>query len=426
MLNKEKTRRAWPIGLWVISLYFIEGLPFSLVNTVSVTFFKTLQVSNSQIGLFTSLFYIPWAIKFLWAPFIDFTSSRRKWLITIQLVLASFALLLSLCALYSKSFILFCLLFALIAFASATYDVACDGYYLDILDKAKQSLYIGWRNTAYKLAWLFAAGFLVFLAGQIASCKIKFIEPANNIGWCVAFSLTAIVFAAAALLHTYTLPISSNVIPANQNRQLLANFKEAFFSFFQQKKMALVLAWVLLFRAGDALLLKMAQPFLLDKLDKGGLDLSLQTVGLIYGSVGIGFLLLGGLVGGWLVYKFSLKKCLLPTAILQSFTLLLYWLLAIYHPKLDYVVLANAFEQFAYGLATAAYTSYLFTMVKDKYRASHYAIATGFMAIGMIIPGMISGYLVDSIGYQQFFLISYFMSLPGIICTIKLPFTFNQ
>ncbi len=422
MLRDDKNRYSRLVGLWVFTLYFIEGLPFSLVNTVSVVFFKSLQISNSQIGLFTSLFYIPWAIKFLWAPLIDFTGQRKKWLIVIQVLLAIFSFALSLCTLYSQSFITLSILFVLIAFTSATYDVACDGYYLDCLDKAHQSLYIGWRSTAYKLAWLFAAGFLVYLAGLISTSHAQYTMPNNNIGWSAAFCVVAIVFALAAFLHNYILPIPTEKISSPESNILLNSFKEAFSSFFQQNKMGIILAWILLFRAGDALVLKMAQPFLLDKTDKGGLDLSLQTVGFIYGSVGIGFLLLGGIIGGWLVYKWGLKKCLLPTALLQTVTLLLYWLLAIYRPTLAFVAVANAFEQFAYGLATAAYTSYLFTLVKDKYKASHYAIATGFMAIGMIIPGAISGYLVDSIGYQQFFLISFFASMPGIICTLKLPF----
>ena len=140
MLNKEKNNHSWPPGLWVSSLYFIEGLPFSLVNTVSVVFFKSLQISNSDIGLFTSLFYIPWAIKFFWAPLVDFTGQRSKWLISAQLILALLSLVLSLYVWHSQSFIVLCTLFVLIALTSATYDVACDGYYLDVLDLAKTIL----------------------------------------------------------------------------------------------------------------------------------------------------------------------------------------------------------------------------------------------------------------------------------------------
>ncbi len=407
--------------LWVLSLYFIEGLPFSLVNTVSTVLFKTLQISNTEIGFYTSLFYLPWAAKFIWAPVVDYTGQRRGWIITTQIILAIVSLILSLCILFSQSFVLLCALFFLMAFTSATYDVACDGFYLDKLDKAEQSLYIGWRNSAYKLAWLFAAGFLVYAVGEIATNRFASNFAHNNIAWCFSFAFTAFIFGTAALLHIFILP--SEITTNKENNKLLLTFGNAFFSFFQQPKILLILLWILLFRAGDAMLLKMAQPFLLDESVKGGLGLSLQTVGIIYGTLGITCLLLGGISGGWLVFKYGLKKCLLPFALLQSITLLLYWALATFKPELSLVISANAFEQFVYGLATAAYTSYLFTIVKDKFLASHYAIATGFMALGMILPGAVSGWLVDLFGYKLFFLISFAGSIPGIICTFNLPFT---
>jgi MFS transporter, PAT family, beta-lactamase induction signal transducer AmpG len=431
MLNKKTNNRSLPASGWVISLYFIEGLPYSLVNTVSVALFKTLEISNSQIGLFTSLFYLPWAIKFLWAPIIDYFSTRRKWIIVMQGVLAILVSILALCIFSLQPFPVLCFIFALIAFASATYDIACDGYYLDTLNKAEQSLYIGWRNTAYKMAWLFASGFLVYLAGQIASNNKFLLMNSNNMGWSIAFAIAALVFALASILHNYALPkdwlksssAQSSSSDTQQKKPLIKTFQNAFYSFFQQEHIVLILLWILSFRAGDAMLLKMAQPFLLELKEKGGLGLSLQEVGFIYGSLGMICLLLGGLIGGWLVFRYGLKNCLLPAAILQSLTLPLYWLLAIFKPALFYITLANGFEQFVYGLATAAYTNYLFTIAKDKFVASHYAIATGFMAFGMILPGAISGYLVDLFGYKQFFLFSFLASLPGILCTLKLPFT---
>ena len=424
MLNKSKTDNILPVGIWVISLYFIEGLPYALVNNVSVALFKTLQISNSKIGLCTSLFYIPWAIKFLWAPLVDSLGTKHQWISIMQSCLAFFVFILAISIFFSCQFSVLCLLFTLLAFISATYDIACDAYYLDTLNKADQSIYIGWRNTAYKIAWLFASGFLVYLAGKISS---------NNLGWFITFSISAIIFAIASLFHTYKLPryslkpsiqLSSQESSQTHNTQpLIKTFINAFYSFFQQKKIAIILLWILLFRAGDAMLLKMAQPFLLDGKEKGGLALSLSDVGFIYGSLGMICLLLGGLLGGWLVFKYGLRKCLLPAALLQSLTLPLYWFLAIVKPNLTYIAMVNGFEQFVYGLATAAYTNFLFTLTREKFVASHYAIATGFMAIGMILPGTISGYLVDAFGYKQFFLFSFLASLPGIICTLRLPFS---
>lgn len=432
--NGEKKEKQSSPALWVGSLYFIEGLPYTLVNSVSVALFKTMGISNSQIGLFTSLLYLPWTIKFLWSPVINCTGKLRTWVIALQIILAALALVLSLGLLLAPSFLVLSLIFAMMAVASATYDIACDGYYLESLNKTSQSLYVGWRNTTYKIAWLFGSGGLVYIAGQVAlqnpelnSFKYSIgnserLCSSANIGWCIAFLVAATVFIVAAIFHFFLLPNPVTKIKSSQDKVLVSAFKEAFASFFKQPKIGLILFWILIFRAGDAMLLKMAQPFLLDLETKGGLGLTLPDVGFIYGSLGMICLLLGGLAGSWLIFKYGLNKCLLPAAILQSLTLLLYWLLAVFKPGLTGVALANGFEQFVYGLATTAYVSYLFTIVKEQFLTSHYAIATAFMAIGIMLPGAVSGYLVDWFGYQKFFFISFLCSFPGIICTSKLPF----
>lgn len=225
------------------------------------------------------------------------------------------------------------------------------------------------------------------------------------------------------MFHAFKLIDNSTAMEAiKAPADFLVSFKSTFVSFFQQEKIVLVLFWILTFRIGDAMLLKMAQPFLLDSQVKGGIGLSLQDVGFIYGTIGMISLLLGGIIGSWIIYKYSLKKCLMPAAFVQSLTLLIYWLLAIYKPALPGIAFANALEQFIYGVASTAYVSYLFTIVKERFITSHYAIATAFMAIGMMLPGAASGYLVDSLGYPQFFLLSFFCSLPGVLCTMKLPF----
>ena len=429
--NKPKIKQLTP-SLWVGSLYFIEGLPYTLVNIVSVDTFKTMQISNSHIGLFTSLLYLPWMFKFIWAPIVNFFGKLRSWIIILQVILSALTFALSFVYLERPSFLLLCLVFALIALASATYDIACDGYYLATLAKDKQALYVGWRNTAYKMAWIFGSGIMVYIAGKVSSHNYlaKILPaifanvPSLDAGWFAAFFIAGVILLLAAVFHFFQLPDSAdNIMQADSVPiRLLPSFKSAFSTFFQQPKIILILAWILTFRTGDAMLLKMAQPFLLDSKANGGIGLSLTDVGLVYGSIGMIFLLIGGIAGSWLVFKYGLKKCLMPAALIQSLTLLLYWLLAIYKPGLIGVALANAFEQFIYGVASTAYISYLFTIVKDKFLTSHYAIATGFMAVGIMLPGAASGYLADGFGYQQFFLISFFCSLPGIFLTSKLPF----
>jgi MFS transporter, PAT family, beta-lactamase induction signal transducer AmpG len=200
------------------------------------------------------------------------------------------------------------------------------------------------------------------------------------------------------------------------------DFAKVFRSFLDQPRIGVIITYILIFRLGDALLLKMAQPFLLDPVNKGGLAITTADVGVIYGTVGILTFLAGGLIGGWLVSKYGLKRCLLPTAIIQNGAILLYWILAILRPATTVVAFANALEQFAYGFGTAAYTVFLLRVVKEEYKAAHYAMASAIMALGLLIPGMVSGKLEDMLGYREFFLVSFFCSIPGMFCIPFLPF----
>ncbi len=393
-----------------------------MVNMMSVIFFKTLGMDNAPIGLCTSAFYIPWTIKFLWAPIVDFFATRRTWILVSQLVLALFSCGLALATLAGKVPQLTIGLFILIAFVSATHDIAIDGYYIGVLPGPKQALFVGVRNAAYKIAWLFGSGALVFLAGSWSQNHGD--NPASiSTGWCISFLICACVFLGATILHLLILPEETRTerMPDTDSSTKRAKFLHVFLSFIDQPRIAIVILYILIFRMGDAFLLKMAQPFLVDPLAKGGLAISVSDIGIIYGTVGIVFLLAGGLVGGWLVSKFGLKRCLLPTAIIQNAAILLYWGLAIVKPQAFSVGIVNALEQFSYGLGTAAYTVFLLSVVKDEYKAAHYAIATALMALGLMLPGSISGYLTDYLGYQKFFLFAFFCSLPGIVCIFFLP-----
>lgn len=411
-----------PPALFVPTLYFAEGLPYTMVNMMSVIFFKTLGLDNAIIGLCTSAFYIPWTIKFLWAPFIDLFSTRRTWILVSQIVLAVVACILAFTSLSKQAINVYISLFVIIAFVSATQDIAIDGYYIGVLDTSKQALFVGVRNAAYKVAWLFGSGALVFLAGYWSQ------NHGNNneslaVGWSISFLVCACVFLATTVLHLFILPRESkhaqNADYGKPHR--LGSFFRVMSSFIEQPRIAAIILYILIFRMGDALLLKMAQPFLVDPANRGGLGISVSDIGIIYGTIGIFFLLAGGLVGGWLVSKYGLKNCLLPTAIIQNTAILLYWALAIFKPQTSMVCIVNALEQFSYGLGTAAYTVFLLSVVKDEYKAAHYAIATALMALGLMLPGAISGYLADYLGYQKFFFFAFLCSLPGIVCIFFLP-----
>ncbi|MBX9948650.1 MAG: MFS transporter, partial [Candidatus Obscuribacterales bacterium] len=202
----------------------------------------------------------------------------------------------------------------------------------------------------------------------------------------------------------------------------LKRFVNVVKTFLDQEKIGIICLYIFIFRFGDALMLKMTMPFLLDPRAKGGLGLTTEDVGFIYGTVGPVFLLLGGLLGGYLVAKFSLKKTLLPTALIQSGALPLYWALAYLRPTEHFwILIVNSFEQFSYGLGVAAYTVFLLSVVKPEYKAAHYAIATAIMALGLIVPGYMSGYMTTWLGYSNFFLVSFLASIPGLITIFFLP-----
>jgi PAT family beta-lactamase induction signal transducer AmpG len=435
-------------AVFIPTLYFIEGLPYTMVTVMSLVMFKNLGATNIYIGLVTSNLTLPWVLKAFWAPIIDLVGTRRSWVLVAHVVLAGLSLVLaSICHVPGSTTIttptwlntlipagaglsetvpnavlVASLLFGVIAIVSATQDIAIDGYYMDVLNKEQQAFFVGFRNAAYKVAFLTGQGALVIFVGYLAE-KLGF---GYQTGWSASFLVCAVLFVLAALFHSMALPsvaqTRANVDAASSPAtQLRTQFKQVFKTYFTQHRALAIVVYILTFRLGDALMLKMTVPFILDKRAAGGLGVSTLDEGFIYGTVGMIALLVGGIVGSWLLSKFGTKRCLMPAAIVQSAAIPLYWALAVFRPGLEAVAVVNAFEQFAYGIGATAYTVYLLSTVKAEFRASHYAIATGLMALGLLIPGSISGYLTI-LGYPNFFLISFLASIPGIITILFLPF----
>jgi MFS transporter, PAT family, beta-lactamase induction signal transducer AmpG len=406
---------------FIPSLYFIEGLPFTIVKTMSVLLFASLGASNDFIGFFTNLLYFPWTFKLFWAPLVDVVGTRKKWIVITQLVLAVLAAALSAALFAPNNLTVLLVVFALMAFTSATQDISIDGYYLDVLTKEQQAFYVGVRGAAYKGAWVFGSGALVYLAGQVTEHWQR--GQAVEFGWMCAFLCCAAVFAVFACVHQMVLPPGTIAKTASDpdSKNLLVEFPRVFLDYINQPHIAVILAYVLTLRLGDALLLSMAPVFLVKPLAEGGLALSQSEVGILYGTVGTIFLFAGGIIGGAVISKGGLRKYILPFAILQNLALPLYWVLALIKPNIFVVAGVNAFEQFSYGLGTSAYYVFLLSTVKAENKAAHYAIVTAFMALGMMVPGMISGRLTTMMGYGNFFLLSFFLSLPGIITIPFLP-----
>jgi MFS transporter, PAT family, beta-lactamase induction signal transducer AmpG len=284
--------------LWVPTTYFAEGVPYVIVNTVSVVIYKKMGISNSLIALSTSFLYLPWVIKMLWGPLVDTRATKRRWIVGTQVALAAGFALASL-ALWSPFFFALSIaVFALIAFASATHDIAVDGFYMLGLTLPEQALFAGVRSTFYRLAMLFASGGLVVLAGHIEA-----LTGDVPLSWIAALGAAGAVFAALAVFHAWYLPRPASDGAPRGGTEGGAPFLSVFRSYFTQPRIAAVLAFILLYRLGEAMLVKMAQPFLLDPASRGGLGLSTENVGIIYGTVGTASLLAGGILGGLLIAR---------------------------------------------------------------------------------------------------------------------------
>jgi len=419
-----RSRSPW---VFVPTLYFAEGVPYILANTVSVILYKRLGVDNATIALVTSWLYLPWVVKMLWGPLVDLRGTKRQWILATQLLLTA-GLLGVAGALGSPSFLPLSLgVFALVALISATHDVAADGFYLHALDPQQQATFVGVRTMFYRAAMILGSGVLVTLAGHFEK-TLSGTVPA----WRLTFALAGGLFGLLWLWHGFALPR-----PASDRPQVAAaaataegaggvagglrHWGAAFASWFGQPRVAVVIAFILLYRLGEALLLKLAAPFLLDAHADGGLGFSTEQVGLCYGTVGLGCLVLGGIAGGWLIGRFGLRRLLWPLALCLNVPHVAYLLMAYTQPGPALAYPLVAVEQLGYGLGTTAFMVVLMRLSKGEHRTSHYAIATGFMALGMMLPGMVSGKLQQLVGYRHFFLLVLALGVPGLLTLPWLP-----
>ena len=403
---------------WVPTLYLAEGLPYALVTGVSLVFYKNLGVSNTATAFWSALLGLPWIFKPLWGPLVDLLHTRRLWIWVTQLflgaVLGGVALALPLPHYYPFTIALFWLL----AFASATHDIAADGFYLLALAEGDQSLYSGVRNTFYRVANIAAQGGLVIFAG-----KMHALTGSHITAWLLAFALAAGIVFGLAIYHRRVLPRPAADFAALKPAvKFSANFMATFTVFFQQPKIVTMLAFVLLYRFGEAQLLPVAKLFLLDARDRGGLGLTNEQFGWIYGAFGVGALLLGGLLGGWLVSRRGLKFWLWPMLFAIHLPDAVFIWLAYARPENLFAIGAGvAVEQFGYGFGFTAFMLYLIRMARGPHATAHYALCTAFMALGLTLPGMWSGWLQERLGYQHFFVWVILATVPSFLVALKIP-----
>ena len=409
MMDQMKTKSPW---WWVPSLYFAEGIPYFLVNNISVMMFTKMGVPNGQMAFFTTLLYFPWFLKGLWSPIVDVIRTKRWWIVTMLMTAMMLLLTLTLpkpspeliaSGQTSAGLFWFTLvLFIITAFASATHDIAADGFYMLAHSPSSQAAFIGIRSTFYRISSVFGQGVLVLIAGLVE-------RSSGNIplSWQVTLGVSALVFAAVSLYHIFFLPRSADDAPRVKADEAANTWKElgaSFVTFFTKPGVLLAIFFMLLYRLPEGFLIKMCQPFLVAAADKGGLGLPTDVVGVVYGTFGVIALLAGGIVGGLVASRLGLRKSLWWMAAGMTLPCLTFVYLATFLPQnVVIITIALAVEQFGYGFGFTAYMLYMMYFSEGEFKTSHYAICTAFMALSMMLPGFVAGYIQEAIGYVNFF-----------------------
>lgn len=534
--QRQESRKGW---WWVPTLYYAEGIPYNIAMIVSVVMYKTLGISNTLIAFWTSILYLPWSIKPLWSPFVDVISTKRNWIIWMQMVLALAFFGIGVTVQLPIYFPVTIIILWGVAFASATHDIAADGFYMLGLTEHQQAWFVGIRSTFYRLATITAVGLIVMLAGFIqvktgldavhfkvravprsdfrttvdpdsiriqaeegtpeilywpkvvtvplyepgpercdsinvyialstppkeretivvnfgkkkGSEDIKLVTPgryeftAENwnqprratikvdhkletetwaeyaatagdvpLSWTVSFGVLGLMLLIFSIYHKFILPHPSDS-QSGKTKDLFSSYVDVFRTFFQKKGIVAGILFLLLYRLAESQLVKLASPFLLDTREVGGLALTTAQVGIAYGTIGIVFLLIGGLLGGFLAAKYGLKKWIWWMAVAINIPDLVYVYMSYTRPD-SFVTVCScvAIEQFGYGFGFTGYMLYMIYLAEGKYKTSHFAITTAFMAFGMMIPGMVSGKIQELLGYQHFFIWVMFCTIPSFI-----------
>jgi len=395
---------------WIPTLYFAQALPFVVVMTVSTVMYKTLGISNTDIALYTGWLYLPWVVKPFWAPVVDMFGTKRIWVLAMQLAVGASLAMVALTLPLSHFFQMSLALLWLVAFASATHDIAADGFYMLALEQHRQAAFVGVRSAFFRLGMIGGQGGLVYLAGALGD-----FTGDVSFAWSIVFAVAGGLFVLLAAWHRFVLPVPAADGPVTQDSHVRA-FVATFATFFRRKGIVAILAFLMLFRFAEAQGLKLITPFLLDPRSAGGLGLSTSEVGIAYGTVGIIALTAGGILGGIAIARDGLRRWLWPMVLAMHLPNLIFVFLAFTQPtNIVGISAALAAEQFGYGFGFSAFLLFMVMVADGPSKTAHYAICTGFMALGMMLPGMASGWIQERLGYANFFVWVCLATLPSFI-----------
>jgi len=414
---------------WVLTSNFSEGVPYAIVNIMMVAMFADLGLDAGTVTLLTSLLSLPWAIKALWSPVVDTVGTKRSWMLWMQAVMAVVLGLAAMSLGLQTWLVPLVVCAALIAFASATYDISCDGYYMLALDEKDQSFLVGFRSFAYRLGMLLVTGGLTALAGWWMSRDAALPAPAFS-AWAKTLAVAAALFAGLCLLHNLLLPkveqrsVCSGSVAAStpSSHSLGTAMADTVRTFFLKPGLPFMFLFLFTYRLGEAFLSKTSILFLKTPVEEGGIGLGNTDYGLLYGTVGILALVVGGILGGIAISSHGksrmegIRRWIIPMAIALNVPDLLYVWMSYAQPQSLWVVgSCIAIEQFGYGFGFTAYTVYLLECAQGPWKTAHYAFLTALMAVGMMIPSAVSGYCMNALSFPRFFILTCLLTVPGFL-----------
>lgn len=426
---------------WVPTAYFAMGLPFVVLNMVTVLMFQGMGVENGLIAFWTSLILLPWTLKPLWSPFLELFKTKKFFVVTTQLLTGTAFGLVALSLTVEHFFAVAIIFLAIIAFSGATHDIACDGVYMSELTPAQQAQYIGWQGAFYNIAKIVATGGLVYLAGTL----IKHFTPegadasqlftANRNAWMIVMLTLSVVMIVLGLYHIIMLPGASKRNAGCEEAPVKRTSQEVMHElwivlkeFFTKKYIWIYIAFIVLYRFGEGFVVKIVPLFLKDAREIGGLGLDNQEIGLYYGTFGAAAFVIGSLLAGYYISARGLKRTLFSLCCIFNIPFAVYALLAFFQPEAGWIIAAGiVFEYFGYGFGFVGLTLFMMQQVAPgKHQMAHYAFASGIMNLGVMLPGMISGWVSQWLGYSAFFVFVLIATIPAFIVTWLVPFRYDS
>jgi len=395
----------------VPTLYFAEGLPFYAVNMMALIFYSRMGVSNTVITATVSLLALPWTLKPLWSPFLEMFRTKKFFVVLMELLGGLSLGVLALCLPLPGYFRYSAALLALIAFWSSTHDIAADGLYIASLSSKQQAEYAGWQGAFYNIARFVSQGGLLILAGYL-----EYRMPVVR-AWMVIFGLVGVALVLLSLFHARVLPQGGVERHSRTLHDVFATFWDVVVDFCRKPNIWFLLLFVFLFRAGEGQVVKVGPLFLKAARAEGGIGLTTAQFGAIYGTFGTAAFILGSILGGYFAASLGLKRALLPLILVMNVPMLTYFYLSTVMPTSSVLITtAMSLEMFGYGFG---YVGVMLVMMQEiapgKYQTAHYAFANSLMALGLIVPGMVSGWIQSKIGYERFFLWVLVSSVPAMI-----------